>query len=236
MLIDEEGNFLSQRRVPRMALLQTTVANDVLNIFHKSSSELQINIPLDDNLFSGNNLINTYMWDETINVVECGSNYDEWFSEVLQTKCKFVYMPDKSNRLVDDKFAHNNEITSLSDGYPFLIIGEESLNLLNSKLDEPLPMNRFRPNLVFAGGIPHDEDNFGKFTINFVRFSAVKPCARCTITTVDQESGIAGKEPLKTLAAYRTVNNKVMFGQNLLHSGSGNINVGDKIILHDQKF
>lgn len=231
MLVDKDGQFLSQRTHPSMALLQPSIADDYLKIIHKSDKELQLNMPLDIDTYSDSKLIEVYMWDESIDVAGCGKEYSEWLSDVLKTECRLVCMPDKSIRSVDNRFAHNKEITSLSDGYPFLIIGEESLNLFNSKLDEPLPMNRFRPNVVFSGGQPHDEDNFGKFEIGDVTFEAVKPCSRCSITTVDQDTGERLKEPLKTLSTYRKVKSKIMFGQNLLHSGSGIVSVGDSIVL-----
>jgi hypothetical protein len=231
MLVDNEGLFLSQRKNTAMALLQTAIHDGQLQIHHKHSPDLQLSIPLkiDDN--NNNKLSEVYMWDESIHVTECGDLYNEWFSDVLKTNCRLVYMPERSVRHVDKSYARDDEITSLSDGYPFLLLGQESLNLLNSKLDKPLPMNRFRPNFVFTGGNPNDEDNFNKFEINGIIFSAVKPCARCSITTIDQTTGIVSKEPLKTLAAYRSQNNKVMFGQNLLHTGKGIVSVGDQIHL-----
>lgn len=138
-------------------------------------------------------------------------------------------MPDDTKRMVDTEYAKNNETTSFSDGYPFLIIGQSSLDELNSKLSEPLPINRFRPNIVFTAGEPHAEDSWQHITINGIEFFGVKTCARCVVTTINQQTAVAGNEPLKTLAAYRTVNNKVKFGMNLLHKGTGTIKVGDTI-------
>ena len=132
-------------------------------------------------------------------------------------------MPENLHRQVDTKYASKGDITSFSDGYPFLIIGQESLNLLNSKLEKPLPINRFRPNLVFNGGQPHDEDRWKQFSINDITFYGVKPCSRCVVTTVDQETGSAGTEPLRTLTTYRKFDHKVNFGMNLLHKGKGKL-------------
>jgi uncharacterized protein len=143
-----------------------------------------------------------------------------------------VYMPDDAKRLVDTDYAKNNEITSFSDGYPFLIIGQSSLDELNSKLEEPLPIDRFRPNIVFTSGEPHEEDSWKHITINAIDFFGVKTCGRCVVTTIDQQTAVAGKEPLKTLAGYRSVNNKIKFGMNLLHKGEGKVQVGKEIIVH----
>ena len=141
-------------------------------------------------------------------------------------------MPDDTKRMVDTAYAKNNEITSFSDGYPFLIIGQSSLDELNSKLSEPLAINRFRPNIVFTSGEPHIEDSWKHITINGVDFYGVKTCARCQVTTIDQQTAVAGKEPLKTLASYRAADGKVKFGMNLLHKGEGVIKVGETITVH----
>jgi len=138
-------------------------------------------------------------------------------------------MPDDAVRLVDKRYAGNNEITSFSDGYPVLMIGEATLERLNNKLKNALPMNRFRPNLVFTGGHAHIEDEMEKFSINDINFLGVKPCSRCVMTTINQQNAETGKEPLKTLSTYRMKDNKIYFGQNVLHHQNGIINVGDTI-------
>jgi uncharacterized protein YcbX len=102
-------------------------------------------------------------------------------------------------------------------------------------MEEILPMDRFRPNIVFTGGTAFEEDGMAHFTINNIHFYGVKLCARCVVTTIDQDEAIKGKEPLKTLATYRMVNNKIYFGQNLLHTGDGVINVGDVIEVKETK-
>jgi uncharacterized protein YcbX len=152
-----------------------------------------------------------------------------WFSKQLGIKCRLVHMPDATKRKVDPNYAKKGEVTSLSDGYPFLIIGQESLNLLNSKLDVQIPINRFRPNFVFDGGTSHDEDNWREFKIGDITFYGVKPCSRCVVTTIDQQTAIQNKEPLKTLSTYRNFNGKIMFGMNLLHTGEGTVKVDEWI-------
>ena len=138
-------------------------------------------------------------------------------------------MPESTKRKVEEAYAFNDDITSFSDGYPILLIGQASVDDLNSRLEEPLPMNRFRPNIVLAGGQPFEEDTMEQFSINEINFYGVKLCERCVITTTNQETSIKGKEPLKTLAKYRLTNNKVLFGQNVLCGGEGAIRVGDEI-------
>jgi uncharacterized protein YcbX len=144
-------------------------------------------------------------------------------------------MPDATHRYVDSRYAHHKEITSFSDGYPLLLIGQASLDDLNSRLATPLPMNRFRPNMVFNGGTPFLEDSMAAFSINGITFFGIKPCARCVMTTIDQQTAQAAKEPLKTLSTYRMKNNKIHFGQNLLYQGNGVISLGHAITIHEEK-
>ncbi|MBN1302113.1 MAG: MOSC domain-containing protein [Melioribacteraceae bacterium] len=230
MLVDNEGKFLSQRRIPEMSLLQCGISGSQLEIFHKHLKDKQIVISLTDNFVRSGKFLDVFMWNETIKVYECSLAISRWFSDILNVECRLVYMPDNSLRPVDRKYAHKNENTSLSDGYPFLIIGQESLNLLNSKLDKKVSVNRFRPNFVFTGGNPHDEDKWEQFKIKDITFRPVKPCARCSITTVNQDTAELGNEPLKTLSFYRrSENNKVLFGMNLLHEGRGVVVAGDTL-------
>ncbi len=227
MLVDENNQFLTQRKFHKMALLQTKITNNSLVVFNKTNPADKIEVELNPAI---DQIEKAIVWDDTVDVFTYSDAINNWFSEQLNTNCRLVYMPDESKRVVDPEYAKQNELTSLADGYPFLIIGEESLKLLNSKLDTPLPMNRFRPNLVSTGGEPHEEDTWEQFKINDIIFKPVKPCARCVVTTVDQSTGEKGTEPLKTLAAYRqTDNNKVNFGMNLLHEGKGIVSVGEEL-------
>jgi uncharacterized protein YcbX len=125
---------------------------------------------------------------------------------------------------------------SFADGYPFLLIGQASLDDLNSRLAEPVPMNRFRPNFVVEGAEPFAEDTWKKISIGKTVFHVVKPCERCVITTIDQVKGTKGKEPLTTLNTFRNFNGKVLFGQNLIAEKPGAVlKVGDKIEIVEVK-
>lgn len=226
MLVDGEGNFLTQRVYAQMALLQVTLQDGGLLVSHKQNLLSPLFIPFNAHT---ENMVKVTVWDDTCPAYEVNHHTSVWFSKALGMVARLVYMPDKTERLVDTKYAFDKEIVSFADAYPFLMIGQESLNHLNSKLRQPVPMNRFRPNLVFTGGQSHDEDTWNTFNIGNVAFRAAKPCARCVLTTIDQGTGIKGAEPLRTLASYRTQNNKVLFGQNLVHSGEGIVKVGDAI-------
>ncbi|WP_296699167.1 MOSC N-terminal beta barrel domain-containing protein [Algoriphagus sp.] len=230
MLVSEDGNFISQREYPYLALLQIAIAHDSLLVFDKKNRSSQIRIPFEQFL---DEKIEVTIWDDQVTAVKVGTEFDRWFSEKLGINVFLVKMPETTLRKVDPKYAKNGETVSFADGMPYLIIGQSSLDDLNSKLENPVPMNRFRPNIVFSGGKAFDEDKMYSIRIGDLEFSIIKPCARCVLTTVDQNSGKKGKEPLKTLSSYRTSNNKVLFGQNMVAMSVGKIYVGDPIIVMD---
>ncbi|HWH61940.1 MAG TPA: MOSC N-terminal beta barrel domain-containing protein [Ginsengibacter sp.] len=226
MLVDLNNRFLTQREFPEMALLQVELTAAGLKVFHKKNIHSQIDIPF---IPETTEEVTAEIFEENCKVIFVSKTVDKWFSQMLAFECRLVYMHDSSKRFVDEKYAINNEITSLSDGYPFLLVGQSSLDDLNKRLINPLPVNRFRPNMVFTGAEPYEEDFIAELSINNIIFYGVKPCGRCTITTVDQDDASKSKEPLKTLATYRERNNKIYFGQNLLAKGVGSINIGDQI-------
>ncbi len=225
MLIDKSNKFITQRTFQQMSLLNVEVSKEGLEVSHKIKSIENLFIPFDNY----GSEINVTVWNDNCLAQTTSKEIDDWFSDALEINCKLVYMPETTERNVDQRYVSDKNIVGFADGYPFLIIGQSSLDFLNSKLGNPVPMNRFRPNFVFTGGKPHDEDNWNKFKIGSVNFNAVKPCSRCVLTTVDQDTGIKGKEPLATLSKYRNVNNKVLFGQNLVCTKTNGISVGDKI-------
>lgn len=235
MLVDEHNRFISQREVPQLALLTVAIEQNGLRVVHKTKGD-SIAIPFK----STGSEANVTIWDDTCTGEYVSKEVDEWFTAILDINCRLVYMPDTSRRLVDQRYAPGNAITSFSDAYPFLIIGQASLNDLNSRLGEALPINRFRPNMVFTGGEPYEEDLFAHFKIGDINFYGVKLCDRCVMTTIDQNSLAKAKEPLKTLAEYRKKNNKILFGQNLVHDGDGVVAIGDHLqiisINHEERF
>jgi uncharacterized protein len=226
MLVDEEGIFITQRKHFQLALLQVSIVDSELKVFHKKSPEQSICFSLDEDT---GEQISVVIWKDTTTALEVNKTVSDWFSDFLKFKVRVVKMPLTEKRLVDQDYATNNEVVSFADGYPCLLIGQSSLDGLNEKLLNPILMDRFRPNFVFTGGEPHVEDSFKDFYIGEVLFSAVKPCSRCVLITVDQQTGEKGQEPLKTLTSYRTVDKKIMFGQNLLHQQTGTIRVGDEL-------
>lgn len=178
------------------------------------------------------------VWSSKVKASVYDDEVNAWFSDAIGAKCRLVLMPEETKRKVSPYYAVHKfkDTVSFADGYPFLLIGEGSLADLNSRLEHPLPMNRFRPNFVVAGSEPFAEDRWKKIRVGETVFHVVKPCARCVITTVDQSTGEKGKEPLKTLTGYRKRNGKVMFGQNLIaESAGGVVRVGDSVELLESK-
>ena len=226
MLVDLNNRFITQREFPEMALLQVEITDDGLKVYNKRNISSHITVPF---LAEITEAVTVEIFEERCEAIFVSKIADEWFSSMLSAECRLVYMPDSTNRLVDNKYAGDNEITAFSDGFPLLMIGQSSLDDLNTRFSEPLPINRFRPNIVFQGGSPYEEDTLEHFAINTINFYCVKPCARCAITTVNQDNANKSKEPFSTLATYRQKNNKVYFGQNLLAKGVGTINTGDQM-------
>ena len=226
MLVDSAGNFMTQRTHPGMALFKLSFGQDRITIRHYEHS-----ITLSFNPETKGVPIETKVFDNPVTVFEVSGVYNDWFSERMELTCKLVYFPEENSRPVDPDYAINNAQVSLADAYPFLIIGEASLDDLNKRLKHPLPMNRFRPNLVFSGGDAFEEDSWRNFIIGKNRFVGVKPCGRCAITTVNQDTAETGSEPLATLATYRKRNGKVYFGQNVIAIDHKEIHEGDEIIL-----
>lgn len=225
MLVDENNTFISQREVSEMALMDIVILDVGLQVTYRADNS-HVLIPFQPGT---NEFAEVTIWDDICTGQFAGAEIDGWFSKKLNINCRLVYMPDGTKRITDQRYAPDNSITSFSDGYPFLIIGQASLDDLNNRLEKPIPMNRFRPNIVFTGGEPYSEDMMHTIEIGNIQFQGVKLCARCPIPTIDQQTLERGKEPLKTLARYRFKNNKIMFGQNLVHNRTGPIVVGNEL-------
>ena len=227
MLVDEQGGFMTQRNYPEMALFHLSTDGARYIISHGSDQRELASGTASDQTFEST------IWNDIVHVREVREELSRWFSQKLGLSCRLVYFPENNPRPVDPAYKVNDDQVSLADGFPFLIIGQGSLDALNRRLETPLPMKRFRPNFVFTGGDPHEEDTWKKFTIGANRFAGVKPCARCVMTTVDPETGKKGVEPVKTLATYRRRDNNIYFGQNVIALDHGAVSVGDTITVTD---
>jgi uncharacterized protein YcbX len=227
MLVDAKRQFITQREAPRMAAVKIEVDKDSLSA---SVNGNKISIPATPET---GNIANVKIWSSSVKGEFYPDEINRWFSDAIGASCRLVVMPETTKRKVNPFYAVRKfrDTVSFADGYPFLLIGEASLADLNSRLEEPVPMNRFRPNFVVSGSEPFAEDDWRRIRIGSTEFYVVKPCARCVITTIDQARGEkTGKEPLKTLSGYRNRNGNALFGQNLIaDKPGGTVHIGDAV-------
>lgn len=224
MVVDEQGHFLTQRSIPCMALIHVGLSLSHLVVKAEGMNDLLL--PLRP---ESADTLRVLVWEDYVDALDLGEEAASWFTKMLSRPCRLVFMPDDAGRLVNPNYAQQKTVMSFADAFPFLLISQESLDDLNSRLAEPVPMNRFRPNLVLEGCSAYEEDTWATVTIGNVRFRVAKPCSRCAVPTVNQENGIRSSEPILTLSTYRTIGGKVYFGQNLTHDVQGLLTVGDEV-------
>jgi uncharacterized protein YcbX len=224
MLVDRQRRFLTQREQPRLALIVPRRTDTSLELSAPGMPPLSVE-PLDGRRET------VTIWRDRVVAADQGEEAADWLSSYLGQPVRLVRLPGDVVRPVDPHFASRPDAqVSLADAFPLLLISEESLADLNTRLDQPLPMNRFRPNVVCRGaGVPYAEDSWAELQIGELAFSVVKACARCVTTTTDQLTAERGREPLATLATYRRVARGVLFGQNLIHATPGRIAIGDPL-------
>jgi len=224
MFIDQNAKFVSQRTHPRLSFLSASLepGGVVVTGGELASCFFPYDAFVDD--------VNVSIWSDTVAVKAIDVSFSVELSEWLGMSVRMVYMPESCVRQVDRDFFSQDQNVSFADAFPLLLTNSASLNDLNGKLEQAVPMSRFRPNIVFSGDQAFQEDEWRYVTIGSVRFDLVKPCSRCGMTTIDR-SGKVGKEPLKTLAGYRKNEFGVCFGQNLVHRSCGVIKIGDKLLV-----
>lgn len=240
MLVDGNDRFITQREVGRLALITAEVQSGGLVLRNTRTEVLSVAIPPDD--VPRRSVV---VWDDTVLVQDAGDSAAAWCSQATGMSCRLVHIARDAERPLQHKYAGsvdpNGRHVALSDGAPLLLLSEASLLSLNERLalknSAPLGLDRFRPNIVFSGMSPHEEDTWHAIEINGVEIGVGSPCPRCVMTTVDQTrgerapsiAGEAGGEPLRTLATYRRQGTGVMFGMNATNATSGVIRVGDAV-------
>ena len=222
MVVTPEGEFLTQRQHPKFALVTPTLKNGTVTLSAPNFDSIQFGIQKSGATYPVN------IWKSTgVQAVDQGEEAAQWFSDWLGTSVRLVHIEDGYKRIVSQEYAVNaDDHTGFADGFPILIISESSLHDLNSRLDSPLPMNRFRPNIVVKDCEPFAEDTWQRIRIGDVEMALVKPCARCEVTTTDQVTLERKKEPLKTLGGYRKHKLGAIFGMNVIPLNEGRVEVG----------
>ena len=251
LVVDENGAHLTQRPLPRMALISTELTSTALRL--RADGVGEISVPL--RALVPATLRTVSIWrSQGLLAEDCGRDVSAWLSTFLGVTCHLVRIGEKFRRPVldrpvfaataatapvDDGRVVSADLFNFADGYPFLVVSEASLAHLNDRLvaigEEPVPMDRFRPTLVVSGCPAFAEDTWSRLRIGAITFRSGGPCARCIVTTTDQFSGERGHEPLRTLTTYRrdpADPSRINFALNLTHeTKSGTLRVGDAVDL-----
>lgn len=224
MVVDGDGVFLSQRTMPKMALIKTRLTSGELVLSAPGMPDCVLG--LDD---CGSARIECTVWHDRGEGGWVSPQADEWLGDFLQIRCRLVRQLDDVVRRVDARYGQATDQVAFCDGFPFLIVSESSLCALNRAMNLTLEIERFRPNLVIAGCPAYAEDSWREIIIGELGFRLPKPCSRCAVPTIDPKTAESGKEPLATLSRLRKWQNKVYFGQNALHDREGDLAVGDPV-------
>ena len=237
MAIDDQGRFLSQRRLPRMALIQATqLPGD--DVFLAAGSEsIRVCRPADDGPAR-----EVTVWQDTLHALDGGDEAARWLTAALEHSARLVYCAPSGARIVDRSYASGDERVGFADGFPLLLLGESSIHDLNTRLQAdgkaPVGVERFRPNILIEGGTPFEEDGWSRLRFNTrggaIEVDVVKPCARCSIISVDPTTGVQGAEPMRTLVGFRRRGDDVYVGQNALPRGRVTITTGDPVVALSQ--
>ena len=228
MVVSPDGKFLTQRTLPQMALIKTAIIDGVLTL--KMSGMDDYKVPKTS---TSSGIMEVTIWRDTLQVQCVGDSCDVWLSKAIGVDCKMVYIADDVQRQCNLEYAKEGDRTGFADGYPMLLVSEASLEDLNQRLDIPVDMRRFRPNIVIKGCDAFAEDKFNSFTIADIDMRGVKLCDRCPMPMNDPDTGVrSGQEPIATLMKYRKWDNKVYFGMNVIHQQQGTLKIGDKLIMN----
>jgi len=224
MLVDQNGKFLSQRDYPALATFTPALSAEELSLTGPDGST--IGIPLAEVRSPG---IPVTSWKNSLIAGTVAPEIDAFLSDGLNASVRLVRIPESAVRPVDQAYGNPTDHVSFADGYPVLVTCSASLEDLNTRLREPVPMNRFRPNVVLQTGVAFEEDTWTSLEGPGTRFRLVKPCDRCVIITTDQTTGRRADEPLKTLASYRHRGHGAFFGMNCIPDSDGTLSVGEEL-------
>jgi hypothetical protein len=235
MIVDGDGRFVTAREHSRLVLVTPTLRGDVIRLAAPGMPDLVVPVP--DPGHTG--LAPVRVWSSQLDAAMAIDEAGQWLSKVAGMEVRLVYLDDPTRRATNPDYSKDGDVVSFADGYPLLLTSEESLERLNEWIADgkhtaegPLPMTRFRPNVVVAGAAAFAEDGWHLVRIGDVRFRVAKPCGRCVLTTVDPDTAVKGKEPLATLARHRRWDGNVWFGVNLIPDApraGGHLCLGDPV-------
>ena len=222
MVVNKNNRFFTQRQKPKMCLIHVNQNGSTLTLNAPNMPQLTV-APSTTNIIVD-------VWKDSVNVQDCGDEAAHWLSKFLEVEqCRLVYMPQSTQRQIDTEFAKEGQLVSFADGFPSLITSQASLDDFNNKLETPISTANFRPNIVIGDCEPYAEDTWKEIRVNGILFSLVKPCSRCVIPSINQETAEKQKEVLLALNEHRRRERATYFGQNALHDQTGVIKVGDAV-------
>ena len=231
MVVDEHGVAITAREVNRMVLIHPEITPGGLVVSAPDLPPLSVAIPDPDVQLP------VELWDSRFTAATADGEADAWFSKAMGRAVRLVHFDDPKRRHTSPGFGDADDVVSFADGYPLLLATEASLQALNDAIvedsqgaHEPLPMTRFRPNVVIAGAEAWAEDDWRRIRIGDATFRAVKGCARCVITTIDPDTAVREKEPIASLARLRRWDGATWFAINLVpDTVDVTIRVGDEV-------
>ncbi|MFJ5273077.1 MOSC domain-containing protein [Streptomyces sp. NPDC088358] len=232
-LIDDGGKVVTQRQQPRLARATAEPVPGGIRLSAPGRAPLSVPVPEP----KAEHRATLDVFGDKVEAVLAGPAAHVWCSEYLGSETRLVHLDDPATRRpVDPEYGRPGETVSFADGYPLLLTTLASLDALNSLIAQgehahegPLPMNRFRPNVVVSGTPAWAEDDWTRVTIGEVVFRVAKMCGRCVVTTTDQDTAERGREPLRTLGRHRRFGSRLIFGQNLVPESTGIVRVGDPV-------
>ncbi|MCM0675193.1 MOSC domain-containing protein [Micromonospora phytophila] len=237
MIVDADGVGVTQREATALVALRAVAREGGLTLRAEGHPDLHVPEPVAADPLPVRTFSNRVI---PVPALPAGPAADDWVSALLDRPARLVFLDRPARHIpAGDREHDTGDQVSFADAYPLLLAGTASLAALNGWLgeagEEPVPMARFRPNLVVDGAPAWAEDAWvGRpMSIGGVRFRAAGPCDRCVVTTIDQETGVRGREPLRTLARHRNVGQKLLFGLHLVPEGAGRVTVGDPVTVDD---
>jgi uncharacterized protein len=217
MIADDAGTVVTAREYPALVLVTPQVEEAKLTLSSPGLPDLTIPVP------SGDDLVPVQVWSSDLVASPADEAAAPWLSGIVGKPVRLVYLDDPTRRPTNPDFSQPGDRVSFADGYPLLLTSEASLGAVNDWIAEgpraaegPLPMRRFRPNVVVAGSPAWAEDDWHRVRIGPVTFRVARGCDRCVLTTVNPDTAVKGHEPLFTLAKYRRWDKKIWFGVNLI--------------------
>lgn len=231
MLVDPGGEVVTAREANRLVLVTPEIADHGLHLSSPGIADLVVERP------EAGPLVDVEIWDDRLQARVADESAGDWFSEALGRPLRLVYLDDPRRRPVDPAVADSTDVVSFADGFPLLLATEESLAQLNIWIadgpraaDGPVPMTRFRPNLVVRGAPAFAEDTWRRVRVGEVEFRVLTSCIRCVLTTIDPVTAVRTKEPIFSLARHRKIGGKTLFAMNLVPDAPyGSVRVGDEV-------